>query len=168
MGSSFGSPTLIGTATERKLFLLGLRYGRILGGSRNVAYEYTADVIPVAFVFQPDFARRINRHDDAAVYGTGVSPVGFRFIFNRRGRVKPFAGLSGGFLYTHRPVPVDVAGATRFNFTFDFGGGVQVFTRQRWAITIGYNFHHLSNANRSRVNPGLDSNVIHAGFSFFK
>lgn len=168
IGGSLNSPTLIGTATERRLLLLGLRYGRVLGGSRDVAIEYMADVIPLAVVFQPDFARQFNRSDDAAIYGAGVAPIGFRFIFNRRGRLKPFAETTGGFIYSRRPVPVDVEGATRFNFSFDFSGGVQFFTSARRALTVGYKFHHLSNAHRARVNPGLDSNVVYLGFSLFK
>lgn len=168
VGGSFHSPTLIGAARERRLLLLGVRYGRVLGGNRDVAIEYTADVIPLALVFQPDFARQLNRRDDAAIYGAGIAPLGFRFIFNRRGRFKPFAETTGGFIYSRRPVPVDVEGATRFNFTFDFSGGVQIFTSAQRAVTIGYKFHHLSNAYRARVNPGLDSNVIYAGFSLFK
>ncbi|NOT60552.1 MAG: hypothetical protein HOP19_10050 [Acidobacteria bacterium] len=163
-GGSFNSPTLIGTARERKLLLLGLRYGRVLGGSENVAVVYVADVLPIATVFQPDFAPRGN----AAVYGASVSPIGFRFVFNRRRRFKPFAETTGGFLYSKRPVPLDLPEATRFNFTFDFGGGVQFFTSSRKAITLGYKFHHLSNAYRSRINPGLDSNVFYVGLSLFK
>jgi hypothetical protein len=150
------------------LLLLGLRYGRVLGGSRDVAIEYTADAIPLALVFQPDFAREFNRSDDAVIYGAGVSPIGFRFIFNRRGRIKPFAETTGGFIYSRRPVPLDVDGATRFNFTFDFSGGVQFFTSARRAVTVGYKFHHLSNAHRASFNPGLDSNVVYIGFSLFK
>lgn len=161
LGSSFHSPTLIGTARERKLLLLGLRYGRVLGGSQNVAVEYVVDVLPVALVFQPDFAPRGN----AAVYSAGVSPIGFRLVFNRQGRFKPFAETTGGFLYSKHAVPLDIPNATRFNFTFDFGGGVQLFTSARKAVTVGYKFHHLSNAYRSRVNPGLDGNVFYVGLS---
>jgi hypothetical protein len=167
-GGSFDSPTLIGTAKGRKLFLLGLRYGRVLGGTRSMAVAYTVDAIPVALVFQPDIARQFNRRNDAVVYGAGLSPLGFQFIFNRRGRVKPFAGLSGGFLYSRRPIPVDTFDATHFNFTFDFGGGAQFFTDSRHAVILGYKFHHISNANRSRVNPGLDGSLFYIGFSFFR
>ncbi|HKC62344.1 MAG TPA: acyloxyacyl hydrolase, partial [Pyrinomonadaceae bacterium] len=124
--------------------------------------------VPLAIVFQPDFARAFNRHPDHSVYGAGISPIGFRFIFNRQGKIKPFASTSGGFLYFRRPVPVDVSLATRFNFTFEFSGGVQFFTGTRRAVTIGYRFQHISNGGRSVVNPGLDANVIYAGFSLFK
>jgi hypothetical protein len=168
VGGSFNSPTLIGTAEDRKYFTVGLRYGRVFAASKRVAYEYTVDAVPVAVVFQPNFARAFNRVDDGSVYGAGLSPIGFKANFNRRGRVKPFVGGSGGAFYFQRPVPVDVPGATRFNFTFEFTGGVQFFTPERRAVTLGYKFHHISNANRSDVNPGLDANVIYVGYSFFK
>jgi opacity protein-like surface antigen len=167
-GGSFDSPTLIGTAEERKFFTLGLRYGRIFATSKHVAFEYTVDAVPVAVVFQPDFAQAFNRHHDKSVYGAGLSPIGFKFNFNRQGRVQPFAHATGGFLYFKQPVPADVAGATRFNFTFDFGGGVQIATRSHRAVMLGYKFQHISNANRSNVNPGLDANVIYVGYSIFK
>ena len=168
VGGSFDSPTPIGTAEGRKYFTAGLRYGRVFAASKRVAYEYTVDAVPAAVVFQPDFARAFNRVGDGSVYGAGLSPVGLKVNFNRRGRVKPFAGGSGGFLYFRRPVPLDIPGATRFNFTFEFTGGVQFFTSGRRAVTAGYKFHHISNANRSDVNPGLDANVIYVGYSFFK
>lgn len=167
-GGSFDSPTVIGTAEDRKFFTLGLRYGRVLGGSKRVAYEYTVDAVPLAIVFQPEFARVFNRNPDRSIYGAGISPIGFKVNFNRQGRLKPFVSTSGGFLYFRRPVPVDVALATRFNFTFEFSGGLQIFTRSRRAVTIGYKFQHISNGGRSEVNPGLDANVIYAGFSLFK
>ncbi|HKC62063.1 MAG TPA: hypothetical protein VKB86_00390, partial [Pyrinomonadaceae bacterium] len=42
-GFSFDSPTVIGTAEDRKFLTVGLRYGRIFGTTRRVAYEYTVD-----------------------------------------------------------------------------------------------------------------------------
>jgi hypothetical protein len=167
-GGSFDSPTVIGTAEDRKYFTAGLRYGRVFSASKRVAYEYTFDAVPVAVVFQPEFARFFNRRPSSSVYGAGLSPIGFKVNFNRQGRVKPFASGSAGFLYFREPVPADVPRATRFNFTFDFGGGVQFFTRPRQALTVGYKFHHISNANRSDVNPGLDNNLFYVGYSVFR
>ncbi len=148
-GGSFASPTVIGTAEDRRFLTIGFRYGRILGGSENVAYEYTIDAVPLAVVFQPEFARAINRNPDRFIYGAGISPLGFKVNFNRQGRVKPFASTSGGFLYFRRPVPIDIPLATKFNFTFEFSGGVQIFTHSRRAVTLGYRFQHISNAGRS-------------------
>jgi|SRR5688572_13110951 len=45
---SFHAPTLIGKTPEARFANLGLRYGRVLSASKNVAFEYTIDVIPVA------------------------------------------------------------------------------------------------------------------------
>jgi hypothetical protein len=167
-GGSFDSPTVLGTAEDRKFLILALRYGRILGGSKRIAYEYTVDAVPLAVVFQPDFVRAFNRHPDHSIYGAGISPIGLKANFNRQGRIKPFVSGSAGFLYFKHPVPFDVPLATRFNFTFDFSGGVQIFTDSRRAVTLGYRWHHISNAYRSGVNPGLDANIFYAGFSLFR
>src|SRR5437763_16228832 len=53
VGGSFDSPTVIGTAEDRKFFTIGLRYGRVFGTTKRVAYEYTVDAVPLAIVFQP-------------------------------------------------------------------------------------------------------------------
>src|SRR5688572_32027507 len=47
-GFSFHAPILIGKTPEARFGHLGLRYGRVLAASKNVAFEYTIDVIPVA------------------------------------------------------------------------------------------------------------------------
>ena len=167
-GGSFNSPTLIGTAEDRKYFTIGLRYGRVFATSKIVAYEYTIDFVPVAVVFQPDFARAFSGPSASAVYGVGLSPVGFKVNFNRSGRFKPFLSTSGGFLYFKDPVPNDVPGATKFNWTFDFGGGVHISSGARRAVILGYKFQHISNGDRSQVNPGFDANVIYVGYSFFR
>lgn len=170
-GGSFDSPTLIGTTEDRKFFITGLRYGRVLATSERVAFEYTVDVIPAAVVFQPEGSRFTNVGADrgsASIYGAGIAPVGLKLYFRRQKRVKPFVDGSGGFLYFREPVPVNIPGATKFNWTFDFGGGIQVSTGERRAITVGYKFHHISNAGRSEINPGLDANLFYVGFSIFR
>jgi hypothetical protein len=96
----------------------------------------------------------------------GVSPIGFQVSFRRTKNVQPFIGTSGGFIYFVKAVP-DSNGA-RFNFTADFGGGLQVFNSLHRAITIGYKYHHLSNDNRELANPGFDANLLYVGFSIFR
>lgn len=99
-------------------------------------------------------------------HGAGLSPVGFQLNFRRRERIQPFAQASGGFLYFGERIP-DARGA-QFNFTADFGGGVQWKTGARRAWTIGYRYHHVSNGYRADVNPGFDSNLFYVGFSIFR
>jgi ABC-type lipoprotein export system ATPase subunit len=36
------------------------------------------------------------------------------------------------------------------------------------AVTVGYKFLHVSNANTTSFNPGLDNNVVYVGYSFIR
>jgi hypothetical protein len=173
-GYSPGSTQTIGTAADRRFALVGLRYGFVFANARNVAIEYTADLIPLAVVFQsnvyrihltPTVSREVR---EGTVVAFGFAPIGFQFTARRTSRVQPFWGTSGGMLRSRIPVPVNLAEATRWNFTFDFYGGVQLMNENGKAVRFGYRFHHLSNANRSAVNPGMDSHIIFAGFSFHR
>jgi len=52
--------------------------------------------------------------------------------------------------------------------TIDFGAGFNIFHHQNQAITIGYRYQHLSNANISLHNPGTDANTFYVGVSRFR
>ena len=167
-GGSFSAPTLIGDTEGVRFGVLGFRYARVLARGDSLALKYTLDAVPLATLSFPAFepepggVRRVRR----TITGAGLSPVGFQLNFRRRERVQPFAQGSGGFLYFGERVP-DERGA-QFNFTADFGGGVQWKTGARRAWTVGYRYHHVSNGYRADVNPGFDSNIFYVGFSIFR
>jgi hypothetical protein len=167
-GGSLSSPTLIGKTEETRLAILGLRYARVLARGDNLALKYTIDAVPVAFLSFPDSGPASTPAGGRrkTITGAGLSPVGFQLNFRRRERVQPFAQASGGFLYFGERVP-DERGA-QFNFTADFGGGVQWKTGARRAWTVGYRYQHISNGYRADVNPGFDANLIYVGFSIFR
>ena len=172
-GGSFHAPTLIGKTPEARLGHLGLRYGRVLAASKNVAFEYTIDVIPVAVLSLNRFtAVPVSpgvfsiQETRESVYGAGAAPIGLKLNFRRQKRVQPFAAATGGFLYFSEQVPV--AGASQFNFTYDFSGGIQIVNSNRRSLTIGYKYHHISNGYTATFNPGVDVQMIYAGFSLFK
>ncbi|HEX8150027.1 MAG TPA: acyloxyacyl hydrolase [Pyrinomonadaceae bacterium] len=167
-GGSFGSPTVIGKTGGVRLGLVAFRYARVLARGENLALKYTLDAVPVAAMSFPSFetAAGVTREVRKTITGAGLSPVGFQLNFRRRERVQPFAQASGGFLYFGERVP-DVRGA-QFNFTGDFGGGVQWKAGARRAWTAGYRYHHVSNGYRADVNPGFDSNLFYVGFSIFR
>src|SRR2546423_9605094 len=170
---SFNSTTLIGKTPDVKFGNIGLRYGRVLAASKTVAFEWTIDVIPVAVLSNPRpevtasgpgfFVTSLVRH---SVYGFGAAPIGLKFNFRRNRRVQPFGQATGGFLYFSRQAPVD--DSSRFNFTFDFSGGVQIVNSNRRSFTIGYKYQHISNGNTGAFNPGVDVQMVFAGFSIFK
>jgi len=100
-------------------------------------------------------------------YGFGLEPVGFDFNFRRRHRFQPVVGINGGLAVFTRDVPI--SNSNSFNFTFSLRGGMQVFMSQTHSVTIGYRYHHISNANTGNpFNPGIDSNFIYLGYSFHR
>ena len=173
-GGSFSSPTLIGKTGGTRFGLLGFRYARVLARGDSLALKYTVDAVPVAvlsfpsaqLVEAPSPFTSVALRERRNITGAGLSPVGFQLNFRRRERVQPFAQASGGFLYFGERVP-DARGA-QFNFTGDFGGGVQWKTSARRAWTAGYRYHHVSNGYRADVNPGFDSNLFYVGFSIYR
>jgi hypothetical protein len=167
-GGSFSSPTVIGTTERVRLGLVAFRYARVLARGENMALKYTLDAVPVAAMSFPSFETTAGgvREVRKTITGAGLSPVGFQVNFRRRERVQPFAQVSGGFLYFGERVPT--SGGAQFNFTGDFGGGVQWKTGARRAWTAGYRYHHISNGYRADVNPGFDSNLFYVGFSIFR
>ena len=172
-GHSFHAPTLIGKTPEARFGHLGLRYGRVLAASENVAFQYTIDVIPVAVLSVKRFtAVPVSpgvfsiQQTRESVYGAGAAPIGLKLNFRRQKRVQPFAAATGGFLYFSEQVPV--AGSSQFNFTYDFSGGIQIVNGNKRSFTIGYKYHHISNGYTGTFNPGVDVQMIYAGFSVFK
>ena len=127
----------------------------------SVSLEYTLDIFPAALVFEPDRVRR----GRSTIYGAGLSPLGFKINFGQQSWIKPFVAASVGFLYFEKDTPVPHS--SRLNFTPEIGLGVQFFLAPKSAVTLGYKLHHMSNANTGRRNPGMDSHVIYAGYSFF-
>jgi hypothetical protein len=53
------------------------------------------------------------------------------------------------------------------NYVVQGGVGGLVPLSERTAVTLGYRFQHLSNGDRCSNNLGLNSSVIHVGFSYF-
>lgn len=170
-GYSPTSPHGIGISSDRKLFLLNGSYARVIGNTHSMAIKYTVDIVPVALITQPaetfiTQSSALVSHNAETVYGGGLDPIGFQFNFRRGHKFQPFANTRGGFLYFTQQVPV--IDSSQYNFTFSFGGGVQIFSSARKAFSVGYKYYHLSNGYTGNRNPGVDANLFYAAFSFFK
>ena len=174
-GYSPFSTTLIGTATNRQFGLAEVSYSQQCWSWTSVSLSYTAAIVPVAVLRQPQqieavvsnqgilTVRSVPAH---GVYGFAVLPVGFFAQFARHRRVHPVAELNGGIIASTEPIPEPGINATGLNFVFDIGGGVRWDVGSRSAATAGYRFLHISNANTTGFNPGLDNNVFYASYSF--
>ena len=97
-------------------------------------------------------------------FGQAFSPLGFKYSMRTRHRVQPFVVGTLGYMYTSRPVPV--ADAEAFNFVFDFGAGVEVFRSDKRSVALECRYHHFSNRDTAEVNPGVDSLMFKASYSF--
>ncbi len=80
--------------------------------------------------------------------------------------LEPFVELGGGIIASTESIPFNVPGGTGLNFLADLGGGIRWKIGRTRAVRIGYRLMHISNANTTAVNPGIDNHVLWMGFSF--
>ncbi|WP_162538158.1 acyloxyacyl hydrolase [Granulicella sp. WH15] len=97
-------------------------------------------------------------------YMGGASPAGFRVNFAPKKKVQPLIDSHLGFLVSNRDIPVN--NSSSFNFTFEFGAGVELFENHNRSLAIEYRLHHLSNAYLGYDNPGVDSQALAVTFRF--
>lgn len=179
LGASLDSPTgggFGGTTPGRRHLLAGLRAEWVIDVAGPVALAATADVVPLAIVTRTLTYRRVTVPSpapdfpaftidmpirEAPVYGAGITPFGLALHARRTSRVRPFVAAAAGGLWFTRNTPVP--GARRFNFTAEFGGGVELVRASGGSVVLAYRRHHLSNAGSARENPGLDGDVFTVG-----
>lgn len=177
---SANSPDVWGSRGHVQFGALAFRYARLIHSTENVNIEYTVDVEPVEVTREDHYATCESGSGGLVViysciqgkqevYGGGVSPFGWKFNMRPASQWQPFGALSGGFVMSETAIPIDIPGATRFNFTFDFQVGVErLNSAHTRAWTFGYKLQHISNGFRSSINPGVDLNMLFVGYSFFK
>jgi hypothetical protein len=162
-GYSPQSATLIGTTTDRRFIMGAFEYSYRCWTSHGVATSFSFNMLPAAILLQPRETSPAH-----AVYGFGVSPIGFTFEPARRHTFQPFFELRGGIIASAERIPENVTDATALNFLIDFGGGVQWKMAESRALDFGYKFLHISNAFTTPVNPGVDNNIFYIGVSFLR
>jgi hypothetical protein len=150
------------------MYIVGLSFARDIAVGRSYALTYTADVVPVMLLSHPrakseqgEGAPRLLQR--TAVRGIGLAPIGIKLNFRPRSRIQPFLDLKGGFVVFSDRIPTDRG--TRFNFTAQSGGGLQILTGPRTSFTIGSRFHHISNGGLGLTNPGFNTVMLYTGFS---
>jgi hypothetical protein len=147
------------SAGGHRYLMQTISWGRILSGPKfpgplRGRFEWAFEGTPMYAQYHPSH-----------VYGYGVSPLVWRWNFEPRGRYAPFAELSGGALWTSRPVPERT---TTANFTAHAGFGTRVLIKRNQALVLEYRFDHVSNGNRLERNPGVNANAVHFGWSFVR
>jgi hypothetical protein len=97
-------------------------------------------------------------------YVGGLSPAGLQARFLPHSRIQPVFTLMTGFSVSARDIPMFDSSA--LNFTFSFGAGLDLFRTPIRAMRFEYRVQHLSNAYIGATNPGIDSQMIHVGYSW--
>jgi opacity protein-like surface antigen len=176
LGFSWYSPAAHdwGTITHRRIYLTGFRSEWLLETFGQFAVATTMELLPLAIVQRtsadtascyrsPTNGQTICRLDRSAnvAFGAGGSPIGLKLYFNRASNVRLFAAGAAGALMFSTDVPV--RGSRRLNFTFEYGGGMEILRENGGSVILGYKFHHISNGSTAPLNPGLDANVLFFG-----
>ena len=91
-------------------------------------------------------------------YAQGLSPAGARINLLPHRRLQATASFLAGYMLSAKKIPIDSAGA--FNFTFEFGGGLEYFQSRSRSIRLEYQIQHFSNAYTADANPGVDSGLF--------
>jgi opacity protein-like surface antigen len=91
-------------------------------------------------------------------HAAAVSPLGARFSALPRHAFQPSFAVDLGFVASAQDLPVDHA--SRFNYTFSMGPGLQFFASHRTSLRVEYLYRHISNAGQGNQNPGIDQGVI--------
>lgn len=156
----YGYPQRINGSAEHAIASGGVRYSYVgaLKGSGPLRGHpsFALEVLP-AMAFFP-----INGEPGGETFGTGGNVV-YEHRFAPRGRWMPVWRAGAGVVYTGKAIPV---GEERFNFSLLTGLGLEIQVSPGGALFVEYRFHHVSNANRGPINPGINAHTVLLGFSF--
>lgn len=106
------------------------------------------------FLIQNDYGRRWT-------YLGGMSPLGLQATLLKHRRLQGVLMANGGFAASARDLPLFDTSAG--NFTFAFGGGVELVQGQGRSLRVEYRLQHFSNAHVG-PDPGIDSQMLHFAY----
>jgi hypothetical protein len=98
------------------------------------------------------------------VFEQGYSPAGIRFNLMPRRRLQLTFSSYGGYMFSTQVVPIPNAGS--FNYTFEFGAGMEFFRSHSRSVRLEYQVQHFSNKKTGDVNPGVDNGFVKLTYAF--
>ena len=154
----FSNGHALGSVVDSRMYEAVGRYSRLISSNRSIALRYLAEIIPLSLVGSPQAnGQRLY------AYGAGAVPAAIQLNCLHYRQLQPFLETGGGFLYFNHQMFY----GTQLNFTAEIGVGLQIFSSKHRGLDVGYEYHHMSNANLAN-NPGMDSHAIYMGVSFLR
>jgi lipid A 3-O-deacylase len=155
-----GGHSVPGGTADTGVWDAGVRVGKVLtaehgSGLLRGNLEYAVDFIP-AYLFV--FPRRTS-------YAGGFDPFIVKWNFTSSKKIAPYLELGGGVLVSLDDVP---PGTNNVNFMPQASFGVQIFTREKRAISVAAKYVHISNAGLAMPNPGINTVQVSVGYHWFK
>ncbi len=150
-----------GKRSSTDFFYAGGRWGKVLTDDRLSGwlrgnFEFALEVMPFYSVFQ----------EGENAFGAGFTPVILTWNFLGTKKVKPFADIGGGLLFTNHDVPTNT---NNLNFTPQGGFGIHYLTTPHRAITGEIKYLHVSNASLANQNSGINASIqFTIGYTWFK
>jgi hypothetical protein len=120
-----------------------IRYSYLIKQHRNWAFRYAPEITALSMLDEPNWAKTNLLNLRRRTYGAGASPEGFQLNFAPNHRLQPFLSNDGGFIVYTDPVLAQMG--SRLLFTFDFGVGLNIFTKHHEEMTFGFRYDHLFN-----------------------
>ena len=164
--------TYLGIIPDRNHLFLGAHMTVAVVRKPRWTFAYAPEIVPLLVVsdnphvveLRDSFGTYLAAGDPGPVFGFGFSPLGAEVQRAISSHTRLFGAFAGGVMWFTRPTPTIFA--RKFNYTLEYGGGIQWRHSHRTAWRLGYKFHHLSNNYTAYDNPGLDGHVFFAGVSF--
>ncbi len=155
-----GGHSVSGGRSDAGVWDAGVRVGRVLTVEHGPGWlrgnlEYAVDFVP-AYVLV--FPRQTS-------YAGGFDPFILKWNFTGGRKVAPYLELGGGVLVSLDNVP---PGTSNVNFTPQASFGVQIFTREKHAVSLAAKYVHISNAGLATPNPGINTLQFSIGYHWFK
>ena len=161
-GYSFNSVYLLGKTKNTISKIIGIGFKRHIRNYESGAkLYYTADVIP--FV-EYEYPKRDDGDNFHLAKGFGISPIGFQLMNSITPQVSYSMSISGSFIIMDNTFPTDKG--RKLNFTFDPSIALNTKLNSNLSLNLGYKFHHISNAQTGKENPGIDSNFLFLSLIF--
>jgi hypothetical protein len=158
-GGGFSVP---GGTKDTHAINVGARLGKVLtddhlGSFLRGNFEWSADLIPLYYIWQPAPAQN--------AYAASFNPVNLKWNFTSSARIVPYLELGGGVLFSNHSVPLNTS---HVNFVTHATLGFQFFNNDRRAFTAGVRYEHISNAGLTVPNPGINTVQFQVGLNWFR